>query len=208
MCLISKNWGDNMFKIVISEPKSRKAWQIEKEVPSLIGKKIGDNFEGSVIGLSGFTLQITGGSDKDGFPMRPDLLGTLRKKALLTKGIGFRGRKKIKKKVFKVKGMRKRKYIRGNTISTEIIQVNCKIIEGEGDIPKILGIKPKEEKTEEAPKEEVKPEVKEEKPKEKKPEPEKAPEKVEEKPKEEPKPEEKPAEKPEEPKQEEKKEGE
>jgi len=189
-----------MFKIVISEPKSKKAWQIEKEVPSLIGKKIGDKFEGSLIGLSGFTLQITGGSDKDGFPMRYDLLGTARKKALLTKGIGFRGRKKIKKKVFKVKGMRKRKYIRGNTISSEIVQVNCKVLEGEGDIPKILGIPPKEKKEEVK---EEKPETpKEEKPQE--PKPEKAPEKVEEKPKEEAKPEEKK----EEPKQEEKKEGE
>jgi small subunit ribosomal protein S6e len=159
MCLINKNWGGNMFKIVISEPKSRKAWQIEKEVPSLIGKKTGDNFDGSLIGLPGFSLQITGGSDKDGFPMRPDLPGSLRKKALLTKGIGFRGRKKIKKKVFKVKGMRKRKYIRGNTISDEIVQVNCKVVEGEGDIPKILGIPPKE-------KEEVKEEEKPDKPKE------------------------------------------
>jgi len=185
-----------MFKIVISEPKSKKAWQIEKEVPSLIGKRIGDKFEGSLIGLSGFTLQITGGSDKDGFPMRPDLLGTARKKALLTKGIGFRGRKKIKKKVFKVKGMRKRKYIRGNMISPEIVQVNCKVLEGEGDIPKILGIPPKEKK------EEVK-EEKPETPKEEKLQ-EPKPEKVEEKPKEEAKPEEKK----EEIKQEEKKEGE
>ena len=146
------------FKIVISEPKSKKAWQIEKDAPSLVGKKIGENFDGSSIGLSGFTLQVTGGSDKDGFPMRPDLPGSQRKKALLTKGIGFRARKKIKKKVFKVKGMRKRKYVRGNTISDEIIQVNCKIVEGEGDIPKILGIQPKQkegEKTEQ-PKEEPK----------------------------------------------------
>jgi len=189
-----------MFKIVISEPKSRKAWQIEKEAPSLVGKKIGEKFDGSLIGLSGFTLQITGGSDKDGFPMRYDLPGSLRKKALLTKGIGFRGRKKIKKKVFKVKGMRKRKYIRGNTVSDEIVQVNCKVLEGEGDIPKILGIPPKEkkeeakeeakpekapEKVEEKPKEEKKPEVKEEKPEEKlkeqKPEPKK--EEVKEEPK-------------------------
>ena len=185
------------FKIVISEPKSKRAWQIEKEVPSLIGKKIGDNFDGSLVGLSGFTLQITGGSDKDGFPMRPDLSGSLRKKALLTKGIGFRGRKKIKKKVFKVKGVRKRKYIRGNIVSDEIVQVNCKILGGEGDIPKILGISPKEKKEEVK---EEKPEVpKEEKPKE--PKPEKASEKVEEKPKEvkeerkeEPKQEEKPSE--------------
>ncbi|MEM5778623.1 MAG: 30S ribosomal protein S6e [Candidatus Aenigmatarchaeota archaeon] len=136
------------FKIVISEPKSRKAWQIEKEVPSLIGMKIGDKFDGSLIGLSGFTLQITGGSDKDGFPMRPDLSGSARKKALLSKGIGFRGTKKIRKKKFKVKGMRKRKYVRGNTISTDIVQINCKVVEGEGDIPMILGIQPKEKKEE------------------------------------------------------------
>ncbi len=166
------------FKIVISEPKSRKAWQIEKDAPSFIGKKIGDKFDGSLIGLSGFTLQITGGSDKDGFPMRPDLLGSLRKKALLTKGIGFRGFKKIKKKKYKRKGMRKRKYIRGNIISENIIQINCKVVEGEGNIPMILGIKPKEEKKEEVPKQEVepreekKPEEKkeEEKPEEQKPE--------------------------------------
>jgi small subunit ribosomal protein S6e len=150
------------FKIVVSEPKSRKAWQIEKDAPSLIGKKIGDKFDGSLIGLSGFTLQITGGSDKDGFPMRYDLEGIMRKKALLTKGVGFSGTKKIRKVKYKVKGMRKRKYIRGNTISDSIIQVNCKVVEGEGNIPMILGIKPKEEAPKqeeqkvEAPKEEKK----------------------------------------------------
>ena len=167
--------GNNMaFKIVISEPKSKKAWQIEKDVPSLVGKKIGEKFDGSSIGLAGFTLQVTGGSDKDGFPMRPDLEGSARKKALLSKGIGFRSRKKIKKKVFKVKGMRKRKFIRGNTVSDEIMQVNCKIVEGEGDIPKILGIQPKEkegeEKAAEQPKEEKPKEEKQEeaKPEEKK----------------------------------------
>ncbi len=145
------------FKIVVSEPKVRRAWQVERDVPSLIGKKIGDKVDGSLIGLAGFTLQITGGSDKDGFPMRSDLDGVVRKKALLTKGVGFRGTKKIRKVKYKVEGMRKRKYIRGNTISDSIVQINFKILEGEGDIPKILGIPPKEKKEEpktEAPKEE------------------------------------------------------
>jgi len=127
------------FKIVISESRTRKSWQIEKEVPSLVGLKIGEKFDGSLIGLSGFTLQITGGSDKDGFPMRPDLTGTARKKVLLSKGPGF---KPIRE------GMRKRKYVRGNLISVDIVQVNCKIVEGEGDIPTILGIQPKEKKEE------------------------------------------------------------
>ncbi len=137
-----------MAKIVISEPKSKKAWQIDKDAPSLIGKKIGEKVDGSLIGLSGFTLQITGGSDKDGFPMRYDLDGVSRKKVLLVKSIGFRGLKTIRKKKYKVKGMKKRKYVRGNTISDVIVQINCKVVEGEGDIPTILGIPPKEKKEE------------------------------------------------------------
>jgi small subunit ribosomal protein S6e len=139
------------FKICINEPKTRKSWQLEKELPSLIGLKIGDKFDGAPLGLAGFTLQITGGSDKDGFPMRPDLTGIARKKALMSSGPGFRPT---------VKGLKRRKYVRGNTISTEIVQVNCKVIEGEGDIPTILGIKPKE-----VPKEEQKTEVPTEEPK-------------------------------------------
>ena len=140
------------FKVIINQPKTKKSYQVEKDAPSLIGKKIGDKIDGSMIGLNGFTLEITGGSDKDGTPMRRDLEGTVRRKALLTRGVGFRGGKtkkvKGKKKYIKVKGMRKRKYIRGNTISEDIAQVNCKIIEGEGDIEMMLGLK-KEEPSEE-----------------------------------------------------------
>ncbi len=130
--------GDQM-KIVISEPKTKKAFQIEKDLPSLIGLKIGDSFEGSILGLDGFKIQITGGSDKDGFPMRIDLPGPGRKKVLLSRPPGFHPLRK---------GMRKRKYVRGNQISQDIMQLNCKVIEGEGDIATILGIQPKEKKEE------------------------------------------------------------
>jgi small subunit ribosomal protein S6e len=136
-------------KIVISEPKSKKAFQTEKDAPGLIGLKIGDKFDGSMVGLSNFTLQVTGGSDKAGFPMRSDLDGAARKKVLLTKGVGFSGTKKDGKVKHKVHGIRKRKYVRGNTISDDIAQVNCKVVEGEGDIAMILGIQPKEKKAEE-----------------------------------------------------------
>lgn len=170
---LPQNWGGEYmkFKIVISDPKSKKAYQIEKEAPTLIGMKIGDQFDGTAVGLSGFKLQISGGSDKDGFPMRSDLSGVQRKKALLTKGVGFRGykikKRKGKKKKVKIKGMRKRKYVRGNTISDAIVQVNIKILEGEGDIPMILGIKKEEKVPKPEVKEEVKPkEKKKEKPKE------------------------------------------
>jgi len=132
-------------KIVISEPKTRKAFQVEKEVPSLQGMKIGERFDGSVIGLSGFSLQITGGSDKEGFPMRPDMVGAMRKKLLLTSASGY---------VPEKKGIKRRKYVRGNTISEATAQINCKIAEGDGNVADILGIKPKEKA--EKPKEEKK----------------------------------------------------
>jgi hypothetical protein len=108
------------------------------------------------------------------------LEGSARKKALLTKSVGFRGIKKIRKVKYKVAGMKKRKYIRGNTVSEDIMQINCKVVEGEGDIPTMLGIKPKEEPKQEAPKEEQK-EIKLEEPKEEKKE-EPKPEKEETKP--------------------------
>lgn len=149
-----------VFKIVINEPKTRKSYQVEKEAPSLIGLKIGDRFDGSIVGLDGFTLQVAGGSDKEGFPMRAEIPGPGRKKLLLSGPPGFHPLKR---------GQKKRKHVRGNQISDDIAQVNCKIVEGEGDVAAMLGIKKsEEEKPKEAPKEEKKPEEKkEEKPKEK-----------------------------------------
>ena len=122
------------FTIVINEPKTRKSYQVAKEAPALVGLKIGDKFEGSAIGLGGFTLQITGGSDKEGFPMRPEVPGSSRKRLLIHDAPGFHPHKP---------GERKRKLIRGNQISDSIMQVNCKIVEGEGDVATILGIQPK-----------------------------------------------------------------
>jgi len=57
------------FKFVISDPQSRKSHQIEVDqgrAIGLVGKKIGDEFNGDVIGLTGYSLQITGGTDRDG----------------------------------------------------------------------------------------------------------------------------------------------
>jgi small subunit ribosomal protein S6e len=129
-----------MFRFVINEPKTRKSFQVDKEAPTIIGLKVSDKFDGSVLGLNGFTLQITGGSDKEGFPMRPEVPGAVRKKLLLSDAPGFHPHKH---------GERKRKYVRGNQISESIMQVNAKIVEGEGDVALTLGIKPKEKPAEE-----------------------------------------------------------
>jgi small subunit ribosomal protein S6e len=130
-------------KIVVSNPEDGKSYQKELEntqAKVLFGKKVKETMKGDAIGLTGYELIITGGSDKQGFPMRADLHGTARKKLLLAGGIGYKT---------KEKGIRKRKSVRGNTISEEIAQLNLKVTKkGKDDLDKAFGKteEPKEDK--------------------------------------------------------------
>lgn len=139
-----------VFKFVISQ--GNKSFQIERDqsdCEALIGLKIGDTFSGDVIGLEGYELKITGGTDKDGFPMRPDLPGTVKKRLLLKKSIGFKGKKRRKKELVKIKGLRKRKTVRGNTIDKHIVQINCKVVkQGEKPLEELVGKKEEKKKEE------------------------------------------------------------
>ncbi|MFH0949394.1 MAG: 30S ribosomal protein S6e [Candidatus Aenigmatarchaeota archaeon] len=139
------------FKFVIRD--KQKSWQVEKDQKEcpVFNRKIGDSIDGGFLGLNGYELSITGGSDKDGFPMRSDVDGIVKKKILITKGVGFRGMKRVKKKHFEIDGMRKRKLVRGNAISADTIQINCKITKaGEKPIGEIFdGGKESEEKKDE-----------------------------------------------------------
>ncbi len=119
------------FRVIISDPEDGTSKTVELEdarAAPLIGKKIGDVIDGAVLGLSGFKVQITGGSDKDGFPMRPNVHGGVRRSVVLSGGVGFNPQKR---------GERRRKKVRGNVITDEIVQINMKIVE-----------KPKTKKTE------------------------------------------------------------
>ncbi len=111
------------FKVIVSDPETAVSKAVEVEgsraVP-LIGKRIGETIDGSVVGLSGHKLQITGGSDKDGFPMRPNIHGGVRVRAILSGGVGFHSKRE---------GERRRKTLRGNVITEEIVQINMKIVE-------------------------------------------------------------------------------
>lgn len=104
-------------KAVIS--KNGKSFQIEINGESIYGKKIGDKIDGNLIGLDDYDLQITGGSDKQGFPMRKGVSGTARKRLLLLGGPGYRPKRK---------GVRRRKSIRGEVVSEEITQLNLKVL--------------------------------------------------------------------------------
>jgi small subunit ribosomal protein S6e len=118
------------FKVIVSDPETGTSKAVEVEgtraVP-LIGKRIGETIDGSVVGLSGHKLQITGGSDKDGFPMRPNIHGGVRVRAILSGGVGFHSKRE---------GERRRKTLRGNIITEEIVQINMKIVEKPKEVKK------------------------------------------------------------------------
>ena len=111
------------FKIIVSDPETGTSKVVELEesrAAPLIGRKIGEVIEGSVVDLSGHKLQITGGSDKDGFPMRQNVHGGVRRQVILSGGVGFNPQ---------MKGERRRKTVRGDVITDEIVQLNMKIME-------------------------------------------------------------------------------
>jgi small subunit ribosomal protein S6e len=109
------------FKAVIADVKNGKTYQTVvsgQHANRLMGMKINDEFDGLFVSLPGYKLKITGGSDKDGFPMRRDLPGQQRKKIVMSGGVGFHPVNE---------GQRRRKYVRGNTISADIVQINLKV---------------------------------------------------------------------------------
>jgi small subunit ribosomal protein S6e len=111
------------FKAIVNDVKTGKSYNVAvtgHHANSLIGKSIGEIVDGIFVGLPGYKLKITGGSDRNGTPMRADLPGPKRKKLLLSDGLGFRER---------YPGERKRVAIRGSTISGEIVQINMAVSE-------------------------------------------------------------------------------
>ncbi len=108
-----------VMKLNIADPETGKTYQEEiKEgrENEVIGKEIGDIIDGRIIDYPGYEFKITGGSDKQGFPMRKSLPGSTRKRILLSGGAGFKPRRK---------GERRRKSVRGRVINEEIVQINC-----------------------------------------------------------------------------------
>lgn len=119
------------FKLVISEGEKSHQVEVEPaESKKLIGLTIGEEFDASLVGLKGYKLKITGGSDKNGFPMKKDVEGPRRIRSLLSGGTGFNQKRD---------GQRRRKTVRGNTISDDIVQINTTVTQkGDKDIAEIL----------------------------------------------------------------------
>ena len=113
------------FQLIVSDPKSRasRAATIEGvKAQALIGKSIGEEVDGKLLGVGNVKLRITGGTDKDGVPMRFDVQGSARKRAILSGGVGYRPLSD---------GERMRKLVRGRVVSEETLQVNSVVVSGE-----------------------------------------------------------------------------
>lgn len=132
------------FKLVLSNKEGKSFPRIikDKEAQALIKKKLGNKFSGSEIGLEGYELEITGGSDKCGFPMRKGI-SQKRQKIIQGQGVGFSGQNRNKKDQ---DGLRRKKNVCGDIITIDIVQVNLKILK-EGT-EKLVAAEKKEEKKE------------------------------------------------------------
>ena len=115
-----------VFKVIVSDKETSYQVETENDVNrQFIGLTIGDDFDGKLVGLEGYTLKITGGSDKNGFPMRKDVAGQRRIRSLLSGGVGYKP---------KSRGTKRRKTVRGNMVSEDIVQINT-IIAKTGNEP-------------------------------------------------------------------------
>jgi len=127
--------------LIISDPKTGTSQKVELEdamMNPLIGRRIGDIMEGTIANMAGYQIKLTGGTDKDGIPMRPDVHGGVKGRYILSGGVGYKPKRK---------GERKRVVVRGNTVTAETTFLNFTIVEKPEDAKKTE--KPKEEPAEE-----------------------------------------------------------
>ncbi|ADQ65983.1 30S ribosomal protein S6e [Halogeometricum borinquense] len=130
------------FKVVVSDPDAGDTHQFEvdgQDANRFLGRDIGDEVDGGAVGLDGFTLEITGGSDEAGRPMRENVAGSNLKELLLEGGVGYKPSRD---------GERKRVTVRGRQVSDETAQVNAKVIDG-GDVAAALGEDDEEDEADE-----------------------------------------------------------
>ena len=105
-------------KVVIGTKEGKCLQKELEDAKPLFGKKIGESFKGEFVDLPGYEFEITGGSDRIGFPMRKDVDSTARAKILAVSGIG------LKKQGA---GKRVRKTVAGGIVGPQTAQLNVKV---------------------------------------------------------------------------------
>lgn len=122
------------FQVVVADPESGTTYQRDvdgQDANRFLGRSIGEEVDGGAVGLDGYTVEITGGSDDAGRPMRGDVSGPHLKEVLLDGGTGYKPSRE---------GERKRVTVRGGEVSDAVAQLNVKITErGEASVEDLLG---------------------------------------------------------------------
>ena len=122
------------FQVVVGDPDEGTTYAVDvdgQDANRFVGRSVGETVDGDAVGLGGYELEITGGSDTSGRPMREDVGGTETAAILLEGGVGFDPT---------VDGERKRVTVRGAEISEETRQINARIIaRGDDAIDDLLG---------------------------------------------------------------------
>lgn len=113
------------FRLVMGAPDG-KSYQKEVKGPeaeALLKKRIGDTVSGDALGLSGYEFQVTGGSDKCGFPMRKGIQQP-RKRVLIGRSVGFKG---YDRHGHTQPGLSQRTTVCGEMVTKIIHQVNLRV---------------------------------------------------------------------------------
>ncbi len=123
------------FTVVVGDPDSGLTYQLEadeQDANRFLGKSIGDEVDGAAVGLDGYTLEITGGSDDAGRPLNPDVDGPNVEEVLMEgRQIGYKPSRD---------GERRRITVRGREISDAVAQINASIVgRGSADVDELLG---------------------------------------------------------------------
>ena len=122
------------FTVVVADPEDGATYQLdatEQDANRFIGRELGEEVDGSAVGLDGYTLELTGGSDTAGRPMRGDVRGADLKEILTAGGTGYNPSRE---------GERRRVTVRGREVSEETRQINAKIVgRGSTDVADLVG---------------------------------------------------------------------
>ena len=122
------------FTVVVGDPDSGETHQVEvdgQDANRFLGKEIGESVDGGAVGLDGYTVEITGGSDDAGRPLSPGVAGAALDEVLMSeRSVGYKPRRD---------GERRRVTVRGREIGDSVSQVNVRITErGSTDVDELL----------------------------------------------------------------------
>lgn len=102
----------------------------EKKLAQLFDKRVSQEVDGEVIGpeFAGYVFRISGGNDKQGFPMKQGILSNRRVRLLLRAGVSCYRPRRV--------GERKRKSVRGCIVGPDLAVLNLVVLRaGENVVP-------------------------------------------------------------------------